>query len=147
MATSGSKPSATLNKAAERALSRRALLRTLPLATASTIPALAATASLAAPAEPSADLVRLIAAHRQSSAAFSAIYDLADERHPDYDPSFTGWDSFNAAEEAAREAVLAAPCHSLADVRAKAAHLLQRIETGHEDLVGLWEIEALLRSI
>lgn len=124
-------------------IARRALLAALPIAAAS--PALANLHL--AHAEPSAELVRLIAAHFEAYDTLVEACTLSDELDPRYDPSFTGWDNADAAESAARKAVLAAPCHSLADVQAKAAHLVRRIEAGDQDFTDRQDIEALLRSI
>lgn len=124
-------------------IARRTLLAALPIAAAS--PALA-NLHLAQPA-PSADLQQLIAAHLVAHQRLHDACNLTDELHPDYDPSFTGWDALSEAEEAAREAVLLAPCHSLADVRAKAAHLVAWLEAGGQDFPDPWAVEALLRSL
>ncbi len=124
-------------------IARRAIVAALPIAAAS--PALAG--FHLAQAEPSAGLRQLIAAHLGAHARLQVACNLADEDHPDYDPAFTGWDAINAAEEAAREAVIAAPCHTLADVRAKVAHLVRRLDAGDQDFPNPWDIEALLRSL
>lgn len=95
---------------------------------------------------PSDWMVALIEAHRDALAAFEASCNAADTMHPEYGgaPAEQLWARNSDIEAKALGALLACQTCSLADQRARAAHLLT---IDLDALMDRGGIEALLRSL